>query len=117
MNEAERMGKVRGPDYNCAHYVAELWQDETGQDIRHVLGGFLARAGARCATPAPIHTTRRIHAPVSPCIVLFRRVKAVPHIGIYLRGRVVHLAGQRPIRQPLAVARLGYTSVRYYAVR
>lgn len=105
------------PLYNCAHFVADAWERETGHDIRPILVGFLAPARERRALPHVAHDMRRIPAPASPCIVLFRRVKATPHVGLFVRGRVLHLTEQGPIRQLLSVASIGYSSVRFYAPR
>lgn len=104
-------------EYNCAHYVADVWEHETGQDIRPVLSCFLTHKSERSASLTLVHSMRRIPRPTNPCIVLFRRVKATPHVGIFLRGRVLHLTDKGPIRQLLDVARIGYTSVRFYEPR
>jgi hypothetical protein len=111
------LDRVRKFDYNCAHYAAEVWERETGQDIRHVLGGFFAAKGGRRVDAPAVLTFRRIPAPVEPCLVLLRHGKATPHVGVFLRGRVQHLTHVGPIRQPLDVAKIGYRSVRFYAPR
>lgn len=105
------------PSYNCAHYVAEAWECETGRDIRDILAGFLLPPSQRRATSQAARAFVRIPRPVGPCIVLFRRVKTTPHVGFFIRGRVAHLTDSGPIRQLLDVASLGYTSVRFYALR
>lgn len=111
------LDRARTHAYNCAHYAAELWERETGRDIRPVLGGFLAEEGARKVLPPALHAFRRISAPADPCLVLFRRGHATPHLGVFVRGRVQHLANLAPIRQPLDIARLGYRTVSFYAPR
>lgn len=117
MTRGELMRATLSPDYNCAHFVCDAWEVEAGQDIRPVLHGFLARRGERRATMQLVNAMRRIPAPVGPCVVLFRRVKATPHVGLFIRGRVLHLTDSGPIRQLVDVARIGYHSVRYYAPR
>lgn len=111
------LGRQLSKEYNCAHYVAEAWERETGQDIRAILAGFLLPPTQRRAMPHVAHQLKRIHRPEGPCIVLFRRVKSAPHVGFFIRGRVAHLADTGPIRQLLDVASIGYTSVRFYALR
>jgi hypothetical protein len=113
----DMLDRARSPAYNCAHYAAELWERETGRDIRPVLGGFLAPTGERKVLPPALHALRRISAPAEPCLVLFRRGRSTPHLGVFIRGRVQHLAHLAPIRQPLSIASLGYQSVRFYAPR
>lgn len=110
------LDRARTPAYNCAHYVAELWEHETGQDIRRFIGGFFEGVGGRVSAPTR-HSLHRLNQPADPCLVLFRRGKSTPHIGVFLRGRVQHLADLAPIRQPLHIAQLGYRSVRFYAPR
>lgn len=117
MTLAELMGRRLAPDYNCAHFVCDLWQVETGEDIRHSFEGLLMPAEARRADLRVKACFNRVRRPVSPCIVLLRRARATPHVGVYVRGRVTHLADSGPIRQPLEVASLGYKSVRFYAAR
>jgi hypothetical protein len=111
------LDRCRSGSYNCAHYAAEVWERETGRDIRPVLGGFLAAAGERRVLPPALHAFRRVSTPVEPCLVLFRRGHATPHLGVFIRGRVQHLARLAPIRQPLDIARLGYRTVSFYAPR
>jgi len=105
------------PSYNCAHYVCDVWELEVGQDIRPTMACFLARPGERTAGLSLVRELERLAAPVDPCIVLFRRAKATPHVGVFIRGRVLHLDKSGPIRQLIAVARIGFHSVRYYAPR
>lgn len=111
------LDRERSFAYNCSHYAAELWQAETGIDLRPVLAGFFAAKGDRRVSPHTPATMQRIHAPIEPCLVLFRRGRSTPHLGVFIRGRVQHLSGSVPIRQPLAIASLGYKSVRFYAPR
>lgn len=111
------LDRMRTPSYNCAHYAAELWESETGSDIRPVLGGFLTKEGDRRVSAPALLAFRRIPTPVEPCLVLFRHGRATPHLGVFLRGRVQHLTGLGPIRQPLDVAKVGFRSVRFYAPR
>lgn len=111
------LDRARSDQYNCAHYAAEVWQHETGVDIRPVLHGFLAPEGERKAVVSDLSVMRRIPGPVEPCLVLMRRGRATPHLGVFVRGRVQHLSTFAPIRQPIELAMLGYKSVRYYAPR
>lgn len=104
-------------DYNCAHFLCDAWEQETGEDIRPAMGCFLAPALARTAAPSLVRALRLLPRPVGPCVVLWRRRGAAPHVGLYSRRTVVHLTESGPIRQQLAVASLGYHSTRFYAPR
>lgn len=105
------------PDYNCAHFLCDAWEAETGQDIRGTMACFLGLPGARTAGLGLVRTLRSLPGPVDPCVVLMRRRGAVPHVGLYTRRSVLHLTDLGPIRQLIKVASLGYDSTRFYAPR
>lgn len=100
--------------YNCAHLVAEVWQAETGIDIAHKLAGFLRPPRERSVAFELRRAFRRLEAPQSPCIVLMTRPHSVPHVGIYLRGKVLHIHEVGVEYQPIDVATRGFNTVRFY---
>jgi hypothetical protein len=106
------LSRERSSRYNCANLATEAWYGETGQDIACLLG---------VTTGVPDLAARRllqrVAKPVSPCIVLFQRGRIEVHVGVFARGRVLHLSEVGPVRQLLPIASLGYTSVRFYAPR
>ena len=84
--------------YNCAHFVCEVWKDETSQDISVNLQGFLRAPKERKALLPQLRAFKRILQPQSPCIVLFQALREAPHVGIYLRGRVLHISSKQGVR-------------------
>jgi hypothetical protein len=111
------MAAVLHPGYNCAHFLCDAWELETGQDIRGIMNGFLAPRRERQVQPAQRHRMERLQRADSPCVVLWRRRGAAPHVGLYVRGAVLHLTDHGVIRQPLRLASIGYHSTRFYAPR
>ena len=105
------------PDYNCAHFVADAWEAEGLGNIRETLEGFLYPVGKRRVEPSKRSHVIKLDKPVSPCLVLFRRKLSEPHVGLYIRGRVLHLTDSGPIRQLPDIASMGYQKTRYYAIR
>lgn len=105
------------PMYNCAHFLCDAWEQETGDDIRWALGCFLHSKQDRGAHLSLVHAMARLPAPQAPCVVLWRRRGNAPHVGLYSRRTVLHLTDSGPIRQVLAVASLGYQPPRFYAPR
>lgn len=101
--------------YNCAHFVAEAWEHETGQDIRERLIGFLFPPSDRFVPFALRRAFVSLDRPQSPCIVLMRQPRREPHVGIWIRGKVFHITESGPQFQPLDVATLGFLIVRFYA--
>lgn len=95
----------RGVDYNCLHFAREAWRDLTGEDLP---------ATELRITKKVVKSFKRLDNPVDPCVVLMRRKFATPHIGIYYRGKVLHLRESGAEFFPLPVATLGFTTVRFY---
>lgn len=100
--------------YNCWDLLRDAWRELTGIDIGH-----------RTPSPAtPLAMRRRfdreeadfVRLPEarSPSIVLMRRPKAVPHVGLFWRGKVLHIQPGGARYEPLAIAGLGFPEVRFY---
>lgn len=101
--------------YDCLHFAADVWRDTTGEDLRERLDGLLGAPADRHVTARHLHAFRRLASPAEPCLVLFQRPRTPPHIGVFLRGRVLHLREQGAVHQPLELAAHGFTSVRCFA--
>lgn len=102
-------------NYNCAHFVAEVWKEETGNDIRENLAGYLEPSGARRVSMSQRRAFKRLERPCSPCVVLFQSHRIAPHVGIYLRGRVLHISSKQGVRfDELSAASIGYKKVGYF---
>lgn len=84
--------------YNCYDFARDVYLDLAGRDIG----------------PQTVGHGRfeRLRGPVHPCLVLMRGRLA--HVGVYWRGRVLHLSREGVHYQDLEVATLGYQHVRYY---
>lgn len=100
--------------YNCLHFARDVWLDVTGVDLTGRLDGLLgAVAGRRVSRDHPAGFVR-LARPSSPCLALFQRPRSTPHVGIYLRGRVLHIHERGVEYQPIDVAMRGFATVRYY---
>lgn len=117
MNQLDLLRRRVRPGYNCAHFLCEAWLAETGVDITPAMAGFLTAQPERNADIGLHNAFARTLTPVSPCVALFRRGRATPHVGLFVRDRVFHLTKTGAARQSLAIAQMGYTSVRFYAYR
>lgn len=101
--------------YNCWHLVQDVWATLTGVDLglptldKHTVaecGGVVSDwVGTRY---------EQIEKPVSPCIVLFQKDKYRPHVGVFFRGKVIHIKIQGTRYQSVRLAALGFDSVRYF---
>lgn len=103
--------------YNCAHFVAEVWEGITGQDIHETLGGFLLPPGKRFVRGSIHRRFVKLEKPKSPCIVLMHKVKGSAHAGLLLHNRVLHIQRSGVSFQPLEVAIMGFKTHRFYDVK
>lgn len=90
--------KYDSQTYNCGHFVRDVWQDLTGRDISGPLTGFLAGPGERRAILTDLRAFERLATPQSPSIVLFQGFRVAPHVGVYLRGKVLHISKEYGVR-------------------
>ena len=100
--------------YNCAHFVCDVWKSLTGQDIGTELEGFLRPPKERRTDPALRHKFRKLKQPESPCLVLMQRPRSVPHAGVFVRGKVIHLHESGVEFLPLEVATRGFNKLGFY---
>ena len=100
--------------YNCLDFTREVWLAMTGVDITQRLTGLVGAFASRRTTVSGVRGFTRLPGPVSPCLVVMQRYKFVPHVGIFLRGRILHLTNKGVQFQPLVVARQYFLSVKYY---
>jgi len=116
MSVDKYLNKVYCPqNYNCAHLVCEVWKDETGIDISHALQGFLGGRKARRVVLADLRIFKRLKAPLSPCLVQFQSHRDAPHVGIYLRGRVLHITKSGVRFEILETVSIGFKKVGFFA--
>lgn len=106
--------KYNRKKYNCAHLVAEVWQELTGRDISRALQGFLRGQGETTAILSELRAFRRLPAPKSPCIALFTAKRLAPHVGIYIKGKVLHIQRRGVEYQPVEIASEGFRKTRFY---
>lgn len=103
-------------NYNCWHFVRDVWFELTNEMLydftpakttKHELQ--LAAEDARYRfTQVPKGST------TAPLIVLMKRYRDVPHIGVLYKGKVLHLRPEGVMYQPLDVASVGFDDVLYY---
>ena len=73
-----------------------------------------ATASARRALPSDLKSFEKLAAPVTPCLALMRRGRTPPHIGVFLRRRILHLNERGAIFQLPSMAAMTFDSISYY---
>jgi len=104
-------------DYHCLTFSSEVWLAETGQDIVQQLAGLMGQASTRKISRDHVNAFARHDTPQDPCLVLFQRPRTAPHVGVYLRGRVLHITDQGVEYQPIDVASRSFETVRFYTCK
>jgi hypothetical protein len=88
--------------YNCWHLAKDAWYDLTDERIQS----------------RDIDNFVKLEFPKSPCLYLMRKPDVVPHVGIFYKGRVLHL---HPIRgacyEPPFLAAIGFIQTTYYVTK
>lgn len=98
--------------YECRHHASEVWEAITGQPFDRQMLDFLEGVTIGRAVRSQY---KRIVKPSSPCIALFRN-SVVSHVGVYVRGKVLHLTERDGVQYvPVHVITTWYPIVRFYA--
>lgn len=100
--------------YHCGHLLCEAWEAETGEPLREALAGFLLAPEERRASWSLLRSLRPLTGPASPAIVLMRRPRSPCHVGMFIRGKVLHIRETGVAYQPLSLARLGFPLIGFY---
>jgi hypothetical protein len=97
--------------YDCRHFLREVWMAHTGEDLLERLPVLFGERPTVLANE--IREVRRLRVPSDPCVVVFKR-GLERHVGMFLRGNVLHLPGATPRFERIDIAMIGFQSVRYY---
>lgn len=106
--------------YNCWHFVCDVWRDHTGVDlsefaVRPDNRKELMTAGLSLASTDCKGKLLRLPTIDDPCIVYFARPGILSHVGVYVRGRLLHIQERINVcHQPLEQVSSSYTEIRYY---
>lgn len=100
--------------YNCYDLVREVWVELTGVDL-----------GAQTPETKSVTTYTdkalfvanqliELPKPENPCIVLMLRSRTIPHIGVYINGKVLHLSRTGTNFVGLSSATASFPTVKFY---
>lgn len=106
--------KYNSDNYNCAHFVCEVWEHLTQNKITEQMQGFLLPVANRRAPFSLRREFTRLLTPESPCIALMLRPGYASHVGIFIDGKIFHIRKTGVEYQPVDVASFGFKTIRYY---
>lgn len=107
------LGRRQTKDYNCAHFVTEVWLHLTGQDLDNIMQGVLKRPSDRRVNLSEMRTVTFFDKPKPLCLVMMQR-PGFAHVGVWYRQRVLHLLDTGVQSMPLEVASVGFRKVRFF---
>lgn len=108
------MGKRYTATYTCLNFACDAWELETGQKLNDKVLSLLTAKSSRVVAREELNEFELLKEPVSPCVVILRKQLRPLHIGIYVRGKVIHLTDDGVRMQPLDHLKLCYDRLRYY---
>lgn len=108
------LDRVPSADYNCIDFVQEVWLYLTGENVKEKLTGLIGDFSSRKVTISGVRAFKRLPEPIEPCFIVMQRPKTVPHCGICLERRILHLTESGVQFQPLNVAKGPFKIIRYY---
>lgn len=95
-------------NYNCAHFVTEVWEDLTGEDISELCGSFVGNDAW-----SSLKDRKKLRKPESPCVAIMQNPSILPHAGIYVEGRILHITETGVKFEELSVLKL-YNRISFY---
>lgn len=114
MSIDEFLDRVPAPGYNCLDFTREVWLKLCHEDITKKLTGLIGAFKDRHLNPSGMRSFHRLHAPKSPCLIVMQRFMCVPHCGVWLDDKVLHMTSRGVQFMPLGVAKGFYQVIRFY---
>jgi hypothetical protein len=99
---------------NCWQAVQMIWLDLTGVDLGDRTPERIAKEALLSRFDTDVPGFEQQSGPVDPSIVLMRSPGVVPHVGVFMRGKVLQLAGGRYSFRPVEEATTGWDKVGFY---
>lgn len=106
--------KYNKDTYNCAHFASEVWEAICEESISKKLGELLLPFDQRTTKNSIRHSFKKLKVPESPCLVLMQRHRCNAHVGIYLRGKVLHIQEKGVEFLPLDIVTMGFDKIGFY---
>lgn len=99
---------------HCWHLTRDAWLELTGVDIGPRGPADMAYEALAVQFTRSDAGFKKLDGPSDPCLVLMRSSGAVPHCGVYVRGRVLQMSRSGASFLPLEVATAGFDEVGFY---
>ena len=109
--------KYDSANYNCAHFVCDVFKDLFNTDYYKILQAVLLPTMERRLRSVNLGHLERLAVPRSPCLALFQVGRNTPHVGVWLDGRILHIKESGVEYSRLEDIMLGFKKVRFFNVK
>lgn len=101
---------------NCWHFARDVWLDITGVDLGDLTPDSLEPEALQSAAAAAYLGARfrRVVPQRLPCLALAERARRMPHVGVYMRHRVLSLHEAGVAFQTIPEFATGFTRVSFF---
>lgn len=106
--------EYRRGTYDCWSMAKDVWLELTGVDLRHLVPSGDTKADYESHTLEAASTLRRVDDLQDPCLVLMQRKRLEPHVGVFYKGKLLHLNTHGAQYRPLEQITVPYPTVTYY---
>ena len=105
--------RFHAENYNCVHFMAEVWEHLTGEKIHNLIECTLLPPKDRYLDGDIYSNFIEIEQPESPCIVLMSNLKKF-HVGVYFNNNILHLNTNGARVQSLDDLKINFNKFRYF---
>lgn len=102
---------------HCWHLARAAWLELTGIDLGAREPESMAADALRAHFEREALDFERIDRPLSPCLVLMLNPGAVPHVGVFIRGRILQMERTGPSYALAGPSLSRWAEVRFYRCR
>lgn len=99
---------------NCWHLAQDVWSNLTGVDLGDQTPAEHSAMAYTNRAVMVANTLKKLDKLQDPCLVLFQRKRLEPHIGVYYRGKVLHMNSRGPAYQDIDFVSASYTTTEFY---
>jgi hypothetical protein len=100
--------------YNCWHFLREVWLELTGEDLGDRTPERLSQNALVARFDSDVPAFKKLPGPADPSLALMTRRGSIPHVGVYIKGRILQLAKDGPTYLPPRLAAMGFDEIGYY---
>lgn len=106
-------------NYNCWHFVRDVWFELTGEMLYDYTPARPTKHDMHMAAEDAIYKFLQVNSIAAwpkhqPLIVLMKRRVDTPHVGVFYKGKVLHLTPEGARYLPLDVSTVGYEKITFY---